>query len=92
MREVTFYVLTDDEFDKMASAALGKSYECVPDNEWDSDSEHTSESVTGDSQWHIERATEYIDNQKFVSLGFHSVLEYLVYKKILLPGNYMIEV
>lgn len=93
MEERTYKVMSYSEFDKLATAALGREYESIAFNEWDNDSSHMRDDVKGEmADWQLEKVEKFIAGLKMNYLGYGEVLEWLVKHGHLTPGNYMIEV
>jgi hypothetical protein len=91
MREATFKILTVNELDAMATEALGRVYESVAENFLSAGELMMHENASGTSDYHLERAEMYINKAKYIGISFATVIEYLVSRGILQPGNYLLE-
>ena len=91
MREVTFQIITVEELDTLATEALGRSYESVAENFLSAGELMMHENATGTNEYHLERAKMYINRAKNIGISFATVVEFLVSRGILQPGNYLLE-
>lgn len=99
MKDKTFHVLEDNEFDQLVAEKLGILYECVAENEWNNDSCYSTSNIKKSDaeseffkQYDLPEIEEAIAKKDGSGLDFHQILEYMVWKEMIPEGNYLIEV
>ena len=95
-----YYEIEYGDFDDFVEEKLGKSYECVSDNEWSNYESHDFEITQKDvsenpesffQKFTLDEVKEWLSGER-TSIGAGDLLEYMAYKGMIPFGNYLITV
>ncbi len=92
MKEITYQVMSDSEFNELVKHTYGHEYNFAMDNECGNDSQHTFNKING-----VQESYDIEDLEKFKKTGnsfmiTRVLLNDMVNKNILPVGNYLITV
>lgn len=95
IKTVTSFVIDYSEFDRLINdhfPQFNGRYECVADNEWDNDSDHSTNISKEWSEKYDLKDFDRIDQGDVKYIGWGKLLAYLAYKDIVPFGNWVISV
>lgn len=93
-RAVMNYFLTSDELDTLVNDYLkpSRTYEAVPENEWDNDSNYSATTEFYDPEDDARRVKDWVDGINRYAPSVSTLLGELAKLGVIPEGDYMIEV
>lgn len=99
-KKLEVYILEYDDFDKLVKTTYNQDYNFAADMECGNDSEHLFRNIGNESlyvenkilsKWELEDINTFIKTGIYCHMA-ETLLEDMAMKKVIPPGNYLIEV
>jgi len=92
VKKVTYFEVSDTEFDEFVSEVYGHNFEFVPTVECGNDSEHSYSAIDRELNQFDRRDLDKWINGEGYYVSVNSIFDDLARRKLIEPGNYLIRV